>query len=99
MRFKTRLLNLANDSSHHSYMHSAIVAKGKSIISEGINSDTRHAEVDAVYSFAERNEYKGATLYTLMIRRKSGTIGNGTPCAECMRLIREMGIRRVVVYV
>jgi deoxycytidylate deaminase len=98
VRFRNRLVNLAKTSGHHSYLHSVVIARGKSIVSEGINTDARHAEIDAIYPLADPGEYKGATLYTLMIRRKSGTIGNGAPCPECMRAIRRAGIKRVVVY-
>lgn len=97
MKFRTALIKLAATSTHHKYRHSAIVAKGKSILARGVNGNCWHAEVDALLT-GQRKSFKGATMYTLMIR-ENGTLGNGTPCSECMSEIKDKGIRQVVVYV
>jgi len=97
MRFKSHLYALAKQSKHHRYMHAALVAKGKSIIGFGVNTEGHHAEANALYSCFGRT--KGATLYTLMIRRKTQLLGNGAPCPVCMALISKAKLRRVILYV
>jgi hypothetical protein len=34
----------------------------------------------------------------LMVRAKSGKVGDGSPCPLCMHAIKAAGIRRVIVY-
>lgn len=97
MKFRSHLYALAKQSQHHRYMHAALVAKGKSIIGFGVNTEGHHAEANALYNSYGRT--KGATLYTLMLRRKTQLIGNGTPCPICMNLIAKAKIRRVILYV
>jgi pyrimidine deaminase RibD-like protein len=78
-------------------LHAAIVAKGKSILGVGVNTEGHHAEVNAI--FASYGRTKNATLYTLMRRVRSGELGDGTPCATCMGVIKQAKIRKVVIYV
>lgn len=94
-RYRAHLIKAAEKHSlHPRYQHAALVAKGKQIISEGVNNNRYHAEANALF----RADAKGATLYTLMVKKTTGLLGNGSPCAECMDLMREAGIRKVVVY-
>jgi tRNA(Arg) A34 adenosine deaminase TadA len=84
------------------------VAKGKRIYGEGINVQRGlrncHAETEAIadascwdWSVYFQQPLKGMTLYTLMVR-KDGTLGEASPCPECMKAIKAAGIRKVVVY-
>lgn len=101
MRFRSRLRKLAYRSAHPTHMHAAIVARGKAVLGYGANSGFHHAEENAIFS-AKRVmgvSLRGSTLYTLMVRRKSGTVGNGSPCEGCMGAIGREGIKRVIVYV
>lgn len=97
MRFKSFLSDLTTKSQHHRYLHAAVVAKGKSILGYGVNTEGHHAEANALYSVGLRA--KGATLYTLMRKRKTGKLGDGTPCSCCMALIKAAKLRKVVIYV
>lgn len=96
MKFRKLLIKLSKQGKHPRYHHAAVVAKGNSIFGVGVNQPFgRHAEVAALE--AAGCSVKGATLYTLMTRR-DGSLGNGSPCAECMEEITNARIRRVVVY-
>lgn len=97
MKFRSLLLGLAEKSNHPRYRHSAILAKGKSILAHGYNSYQIHAEASALLNAGQRA--KGTTLYTLMTKTRSGRVGNGSPCAECMALIKHYKVKRVIVYV
>lgn len=97
MRFRGLLLDTTLESEHERYLHAAVVARGKRIVGVGVNGVGVHAEVAALKEAGEKS--RGATLYTLMVRRKTGTVGNGCPCSKCMKVIREMGVKRVIVYV
>jgi pyrimidine deaminase RibD-like protein len=97
LKFKTHLRKLSESSHHHRYLHAALVCKGKAVLGQGVNTEGHHAEVNAIYSAYGRT--KGATLYTLMVRKRSGCLGDGTPCPTCMGVIKQAKIRRVVIYV
>ena len=99
MRFRNHLRKLAKTSKHYRSQHAALVAKGKSVLAQSTNTEGHHAEASALASLWSTSAAKGATLYTLMRRTKSGSLGNGAPCPACMDLIKAAKIRRVVVYV
>lgn len=89
-------------SEHHRYLHAAVIAKGKSILGWGVNTQGEHAEEAALrrggFSRGWHLGLRGATLYTVMIKVKSGEIGNGAPCSKCMKALAKAGVRKVVVY-
>lgn len=97
MRFHSHLIKLSRTSEHHRYKHVALIAKGKQIFGEGVNTDGHHAEINAIVRAG--SACKGATLYTLMTRTKDGSIGEGHHCVMCMEAITQAKIRRVIVYV
>ena len=97
MRFKSHLRKMTECSKHHRYLHAAIVCKGKVILGSGVNTEGHHAEVNAIYSAFGKT--KGATLYTLMVRKRTCALGDGTPCPTCMGVIKQAKIRKVVIYV
>lgn len=96
MRFQSLLKKLAKKSNHHRSQHAAVVAQGKRILGSGWNREGHHAEQVALW--AAFGQTKGTTLYTSMLRRRSGTVGDGTPCPSCMAAIRSSGVKRVVIY-
>lgn len=98
MRFRSTLIKLAKESTHHRYRHAAIIAKGKQVYGAGVNHirGLRYVHAEEAAAPAHVN-LGGTTLYTLMIRN-DGSIGDGTPCENCMRAIQTAGIRRVIVY-
>lgn len=100
MKFRSHLIKLAQEGSDHPRsLHAAVIARGKRILASGVNSFTEHAEAEAIFNATQHGQQiKGATLYTLMVRARSGTIGNGSPCPQCMEAIKAARLRRVVVY-
>ncbi len=107
MKFRSLLVQLASESPHARFGHAAILARGKAVLAIGVNRSDAHAEVVALSrATAEARDpstpvpalCRGATLYTLMVRKSTGAVGNGSPCARCMEAVRAAGIKRVVVY-
>jgi tRNA(Arg) A34 adenosine deaminase TadA len=102
-RFRTHLTKLAHRSPHVLYQHAALVAQGTRVLGEGTNSAGLHAETNAIRiamrGTRDAGDLRGTTVYTLMVKRATGHLGNGAPCARCLSAMREYGIRRVVVYV
>lgn len=100
-------LNLAENSTYRT-RHAAIIVDGKRIISQGINitrthplfrkyfayTETIHAELKAM--IGAKVDIGGMTLYS--IRNLNGSHANSKPCAHCLALIIESGIRDVVYY-
>lgn len=97
MKFYSILKRQAERSRHHRYGHAAIIAKGKQIFGWGVNGDM-HAEAHAIAQ-AGLKACEGATLYTMMVRKSDGSVGDGAPCPACMMDIKAARIKRVVVYV
>jgi pyrimidine deaminase RibD-like protein len=100
MKFRTHLIKLAREGSDHPRsLHAALIARGKSILASGVNSFTEHAETCALFNATQHgHDIRGATLYTLMVRARTGSIGNGSPCPDCMEAMRKHHIKRVIVY-
>lgn len=100
MRFRSHLIELAKHGSDHPRsLHAAVIAQGKRILAQGCNNFSEHAETNAICDALQHGvEVKGATLYTLMVRARSGSLGDGSPCPACMQAIRAAKLRRVVVY-
>jgi deoxycytidylate deaminase len=88
--------------------HGAVIVKGGSVISVGINKSRNHptivssehikthcsvhAEVDAMRKV---KNLKGATIYVARVNRR-GQDRMSRPCDSCSRAIRESGIRKVI---
>jgi len=99
--------NLAKSSSCNQ-RHGAVIVKGGSVISTGINkfrnnpeniptnlvktSCSVHAEVDAIRKV---KDIKGATIYVARVN-KAGQGVLSRPCDNCFEEIQKAGIRKVV---
>ncbi len=95
-------------SSECRMKHGAVVVRGGSVISVGINKNRNHptvvssehikthcsvhAEIDALRKVKNA---KGATIYVARVNRK-GQDRLSRPCDRCHDAIREAGIRKVV---
>jgi deoxycytidylate deaminase len=66
----------------------AIVVKGGSVLSVGVNHKMRHAEARAL---RPHMDLAGATIY---VARQNGRCSR--PCPDCHRKIRQAGIDRAV---
>jgi deoxycytidylate deaminase len=95
-------------SSECRMKHGAVVVRGGSVISVGINKNRNHptvvssehikthcsvhAEIDALRKVKNA---KGATIYVARVNRK-GQDRLSRPCDRCHDAIRDAGIRKVV---
>lgn len=101
-------LNAASLSSLYPFRMSAIIFKGKRILSIGINEvraskhvhrkfkkfeDSCHAEAMAI-SRMYPGDPKGASIFICRLRA-SGEFGNAKPCLRCQQLIGEAGIKHI----
>jgi deoxycytidylate deaminase len=107
MRNLSLAKNLAK-SSMCNQRHGAVIVKGGSVISTGINkfrnhpenvqpefiktSCSVHAEVDAIRKVSN---LKGATIYVARVNKKNQD-ALSRPCDNCWAEIRKAGIRKVV---
>ena len=105
-----KFLKLAQNIAKDSLMpkkHCAIIIKGKSIVSIGINSKRTHpemfsrdkdriflhAEVDAIMSSQYKN-IKGSTMY--VSRHSIAGKHISKPCDICMDVIKKSGIKKIL---
>jgi deoxycytidylate deaminase len=109
---KWHRLCLKNAKEHTTHLRAkmcAVIVKGGSVLSVGLNSSTplyavfdptapehygMHAEVAALRQ-APRDKVAGATIYVGGYNR-SGNLIVSKPCNSCMEGIKESGISKVV---
>ena len=73
-----------------------VVVKGGKILGVGHNLFTKHAEERATNGIWH-SELVGATVYVARpMYHKDMTIGLAKPCKNCERLLRDLGIKKVV---
>jgi len=92
-------------------IHSALVVRGGNIISRGLNRPKRnvfsrlyskhprcviHSEIDAILQARRKSDLRGAKIYVLRIRKDNAQVANSRPCANCMRAIKNYGIKKVI---
>lgn len=94
-------------SEHSQHKLGAVIVKGHRILSTGYNqirpsalldAETLHAEAAAILKLLKNNrqhDLVGSDLYVSRFTR-GGKIGLSLPCDDCRRLIRSVGIRRVM---
>ena len=88
--------------------HGAVIVRGGSVISIGINKNRNHptvvssehikthcsihAEIDALRKVKNA---KGATIYVARVNRK-GKARDSRPCNRCYEIIKNNGIKKIV---
>jgi deoxycytidylate deaminase len=91
-------IKAAGKARHAYFRHAALVLKGKRIVAVGSNHEGTHAEAAALvavtYVGPFKRSYKGLDLLSIRVTR-AGKLAMARPCDNCMKLIREAGIRRV----
>ena len=103
-------IRTAHLSDHPRFRLGAVIAKGSRVLSLGTNKEkksprstnphtnqhgwTIHAELAAILPLSEDN-LRGSTIYIARIL-KSGKRGCSRPCINCMRLIHEAKISKIV---
>jgi cytidine deaminase len=75
------------------HKHAALVVRGGSIISVGVNHETTHAEVQALKTLWP-SERRGTRIIVVRMTR-GGRLGMSKPCAECETFMREAGVKSV----
>lgn len=93
-----KFLNLALKCARRSidnHRHGCVIVSGGRPIAMAHNtySNSRHAETKAMFKL----NCVGATLYVARIRKEQPA-GMSAPCVNCLKSIREAGIRRVVLH-
>lgn len=61
----------------------------------GIDCLSVHAEAGAISSVRSPDKLRGSTLYVARVNKR-GEARASAPCSECAKLIRKVGIRKVV---
>ena len=96
-------------SQHPHYKMSAMVIKGGRVISIGFNRAPSgylkskifstfhgiHAEVDAILSCADKEDLKGAEMYVVGRRPRTGALIISRPCVCCQQYIKSFGLKSV----
>lgn len=98
----------ADLSTHKNYMHGAAITKGRRILSLGCNQhkthpiyskrfkyslcDRLHAEVYCILH--AHTDLNGCKIF--IARKTAAGFGLSRPCAMCMLLIQEAGIKEVI---
>lgn len=106
---KQRFLNLAEKisylSEHVDHKHGAVVVYKNRILGLGKNSikthpkspdiyaKTIHAELAAILN-SHQNEFEGCEIYVVR-RNKLNELALSRPCANCMRLLKQLRISYV----
>lgn len=94
MKFLNLALKVARRSVDN-HRHGCVIVSGGRPMAMACNSycNSRHAETKAMYNL----NCAGATLYVARIRKEQPA-GMSAPCVNCLKAIREAGIRRVVLH-
>ena len=66
------------------------------ILTIKVNTGWTHAERAAIKSIKNQEVLKKCTLYSYRMDEGDNRLRNARPCKDCLRLIREVGIRRVI---
>jgi tRNA(Arg) A34 adenosine deaminase TadA len=89
-----RAVKLAGTARHRSHKHSAMVFRGGALISQGVNHDTQHAEVQALKKLWPSHR-EGTTVLTIRMT-KGGVLGMAKPCPICEAYMRGAGVKKVI---
>jgi cytidine deaminase len=85
---------LTAKSNHKVFRHCAIIIRGGAIVSSASNHNTTHAEVAALNRLWP-SERRGTKVWSIRLTR-GGKLGMAKPCPNCLRYLRESGVK--VVY-
>jgi deoxycytidylate deaminase len=78
---------------HPAHKHAALVVRGGSIISVGVNHDEVHAEVQALKTLWP-SERRGTRIIVVRMTR-GGRLGMSKPCKACENFMRASGVKSV----
>ena len=95
---------VASYSDHHQHKMAAVVIRKNKLISFGFNSlkthtksphlwKSTHAEFSAIKGI-NKEQLEGASILVFREQR-DGTMANARPCASCLKLIINSGIKKI----
>lgn len=103
--------DVAQNSSHDTFWHGAVLVKGGSVISKSANYDRYLSFADRFRKYDEwygtyhaevgciynlnKSKTEGSRLYVVRIN-PNGKFRNSEPCEMCKRALEFMGVREVV---
>ena len=96
-------------SQHPHYKMSAIITKGGRVISIGFNRAPSgylksklfcdfhgvHAEVDAILNCSDKEDLKGAEMYVVGRRPRTGALILSRPCELCQKYVENCGLKAI----
>ena len=95
------LKKIASKSTHHRYNHASLIFAGSRLLVVGYNNKDHHAEIVALRRlealFRNNNSRRPRNLHlvNLMIKKKSGNLGDSLPCKDCWIAIHIAKIAKV----
>jgi deoxycytidylate deaminase len=106
LRFTNKAIELAEKSDLDKYHHGCVVACGGREIATGYNSTrtrisqenvpSTHAERSALSSLMDKDKcFSNATIYIVRINADKD-LRNSKPCTDCLKLIKKLGIKKIV---
>lgn len=109
-RFISLAINVAGLSQHSRFKLGAVIVKGASVLSVGVNKhkthprqtnphtkqkgQSIHAELSAILGLSAK-KLRGSTIYIARVLSR-GNVEIAKPCVVCRTLIEEVGIKRIV---
>lgn len=89
-----RAIKLSRKARHHSHKHAALVYKSGALVSQGVNHDEVHAEVQALKKLWP-SERADTTVVSIRMTR-GGKLGLAKPCVMCEAYMRGAGVKKVI---
>lgn len=91
---------IAKMSPHVKYQHCSLIFAGNRLLAYGYNLPHVHSEIVALrrLSAVVRNQDrmpKNLHMINIMLKKKSGSIGNSRPCIYCMTALYTHEIKKV----
>lgn len=92
---------IASKSTHHRYNHATLIFAGSRLLVVGYNNKDHHAEIvalrrlEALLRNGNTRRPRNLHLVNIMIKKKSGNLGDSYPCDNCMRAIEASDIRTI----
>lgn len=99
-----QMKKIAKKSDHHRYQHCSLIYAGPRLLAYGYNTVKEHSEIVAlrrlsqIYRTKNTQRPKNLHMVNLMIKRRSGSLGNSFPCPRCYNAMLKQGINFVTSF-
>jgi len=93
-----QMKRIASKSDHKLYQHCSLIYAGSRLLVYGYNTKDLHAEIVAIRRLEalirnQKRRPRNLHMVNLMIKRRSGNLGNSAPCYECRTAMNISRIR------